>query len=96
MVKGSKLRAIVCLNTGQVYRSIAEAAAANCVATSTIMRAIRADRMCRGKWYAEIPPEITSGQLDQWRMARLLGCVSFRLGGSHEDNENDTEKGNAS
>lgn len=95
MVKGSKLRAIVCLNTGQVYRSIAEAAADNGVATSTIMRAIRADRMCGGKWYAEIPPEITSGQLDQWRMARLLGCVSFRLG-SHEDNKNDTEKGSAS
>lgn len=94
MVKGSKLRAIVCLNDGQVYRSIAEAAAANGVATSTIMRAIRADRMCGGKWYAEIPPEITSGQLDQWRMARLLGCVSFRLGGLHNES-NDNEKENA-
>ena len=81
MEKNSKLQSVVCLNTGEVYRSISAAAAAAGVSTSSVMRAIKSDRVCCGKFYALLPDEITSEQLDHWRMSRLLGCISFRLGG---------------
>ena len=81
MEKDSKLQRVVCLNSGEVYRSISAAAAAAGVSASSIMRAIKSDRVCCGKFYALLPKEITSEQLDHWRMSRLLGCISFRLGG---------------
>ena len=81
MLKYCKMRAVVCLNDGQVYRSIAAAAADIGVDRSSVQRAMRNDRMICGKFFAEVPPEIeTNEQLDKWRVARLLGCISFTIG----------------
>lgn len=88
MLKDCKMRAVVCLNDGQVYRSIAAAAADIGVDRSSVQRAMRNDRMISGKFFAEVPPEIETGeQLDKWRVARLLGCISFNIGCGRCDDE---------
>lgn len=85
----TKARRVICLSTGQVYNSINAAAREHDVAACSMLRAIRNDKRCAGKFFAFVPADLAEEQLDKWRMARLLGCVSYvvRLGSSADSSE---------
>lgn len=73
----TKPRRVICLNSGQLYESINAAGREIGVEPSSVLRAIRADRALRGKWYAYAPDNIEDEALERWRMARLLGCIGY-------------------
>lgn len=80
---------IICLNTGERFRSMAEAAAAAGVNRSSVLRAVRESRACNGRYYAEVPVAITtSEQLEHWRFGRLLSCISYTIGGNENASDN--------
>lgn len=70
---------VICLNTGQVYRSITSAGKDAGVHASTLMRAIQERRICAGKYWMILPDEITEASMERWRMAQLLGCVGYEM-----------------
>ena len=73
----TKPRRVICLNSGQLYESINAAGRDIGAEPSSVLRAIRADRALRGKWYAYAPDNIEGDALERWRMARLLGCIGY-------------------
>lgn len=81
--KSTKARRVICLSTGLVYSSINAAARAHELSPASVMRAIRHDRRCGGLFFTYAPEDITGEQLEKWRIARLLGCVSFSIGGEN-------------
>lgn len=76
----TKPQRVICLSTGQVYRSITDAARVNGVPASSIMRAIKGSRLCVGKYWGLVPSSDLDGiALEQWRMAQLLRCVGYEM-----------------
>lgn len=70
---------VICLTTGQVFTSITAASKSAGVHASTMQRAIRARRICAGKYWSMLPDDLPAGSLDRWRMAQLLGCIGYEM-----------------
>lgn len=73
---------IVCLQSCAVYKSINEAARAADVAPSSIMRAVRSGRACKGLFYARVPRGLFAAGKEALRawctveLLRRVGAVS--------------------
>ena len=85
MAATTKPRRVVCLNSGQLFDSINAAGREIGAEPSSVLRAIRADRALRGKWYAYAPDNIEGEALERWRVARLLGCIGYDVRIRNED-----------
>lgn len=75
----TKAQRVICLSTGQVYRSITDAARDNGVPASSIMRAIKGSKICVGKYWKLLPSDLDGIELEQWRMGQLLSCVGYEM-----------------
>lgn len=75
----TKPQRVICLSTGQVYRSITDAARDNGVPGSSIMRAIKGSKICVGKYWKLMPSDLDGIELEQWRMMQLLSCVGYEF-----------------
>lgn len=75
----TKAQRVICLSTGQVYRSITDAARDNGVPASSIMRAIKGSKICVGKYWKLLPSDLDGIELEQWRMMQLLSCVGYEF-----------------
>lgn len=68
---------VICISTGQVYRSIRDAARSAKMNPSSMLRAIKTGRMSAGKYWRILPAELSGSALDQWRMAELLSAAGY-------------------
>ena len=75
----TKAQRVICLSTGQVYKSITDAAKNHGVPASSIMRAIKGSRICSGKYWALLPENLDGFALEQWRIGQLLSCVGYEI-----------------
>lgn len=72
---------VVCLQTCAIYESCTKAAAAAGVNASSIIRAVKSGKPCRGRYYAALPAGIQeedAGALRAWctvEMLRRVGAV---------------------
>lgn len=76
---------VICINTGQVYSSINDAARDTGVQASSIMRAIKKRYMCAGKYWKLLPADLDGIALEQWRMGQLLSCIGYKMMSNEED-----------
>lgn len=75
----TKAQRVICLSTGQVYKSITDAAKNHGVPASSIMRAIKGSRICAGKYWSLLPENLDGIALEQWRIGQLLSCVGYEM-----------------
>lgn len=78
-------QSVICINTGQVYSSINDAARDTGMQASSIMRAIKKGHMCAGKYWKLLPADLDGIALEQWRMGQLLSCIGYKMMRNEED-----------